>query len=139
MKQLRWKAAAVRGGRFYVVGALGMVVQLSLLAILLHGCHLGCIAATAVAVELTVLHNFFWHERFTWADRPTGASRDMCVRLIRFNLSTGAVSVAGNLLFTDFLVGQIGWPPLMAGFVSIGGCSLFNFWVSDHWVFRLAE
>ncbi len=27
------------------------------------------LVATALAVEMAVLHNFFWHRRWTWADR----------------------------------------------------------------------
>ena len=53
-------------------------------------------------MELTVLHNFLWHERFTWADR-TGKfhrflhAREWPARLFRFNLSNGAISMVGNL------------------------------------------
>jgi putative flippase GtrA len=115
---------------------MGIIVQMAVLAILLHGWRLDYLPATAVAVELTVLHNFCWHERFTWADRPAGLSRDMLLRLARFNFSTGAASVAGNLLWTSFLVEQTHWPPVLANLASIALCSVLNFWVSDYWVFR---
>jgi putative flippase GtrA len=49
--------------RFYTVGAAGVVVQLAALALLKSGFGLGVLPATAIAVEMAVLHNFFWHER----------------------------------------------------------------------------
>ena len=58
--------------KFNGVGAIGFALQLGLLALLLRaGLHY--LAATAIAVELTILHNFWWHERWTWRDRTTGS------------------------------------------------------------------
>ena len=51
------------------MGLIGFALQLGVLALLLRlGLHY--LAATALAVELAVLHNFAWHERWTWRDRP---------------------------------------------------------------------
>jgi putative flippase GtrA len=55
--------------RFNAVGIIGLVVQLLVLAVLLRfGLHY--LAATTMAVEAAVLHNFLWHERWTWSERP---------------------------------------------------------------------
>src|SRR5207245_237643 len=51
--------------RFYTVGAAGIVVQLAALTFLKSGLHLDYLPATATAVEAALLHNFFWHERWT--------------------------------------------------------------------------
>jgi len=92
--------------------------------------------ATALAVEAAVLHNFLWHERFTWADRVSVTRRQALLRLVRFNLTTGAVSILGNLLLMRLLVGQAHLPALAANLASIAGCSLVNFLVSEYIVFR---
>ena len=63
------KGAFVRWLKFNAVGGMGILVQLGALALLKSGLHLDYLPATALAVEVTVLHNFLWHERFTWADR----------------------------------------------------------------------
>ena len=55
--------------KFNLVGGFGIVVQLAALLGLKSGLHLGYLPATALAVEAAVIHNFFWHERYTWADR----------------------------------------------------------------------
>lgn len=121
--------------KFNLVGAIGIGVQLGTLT-LLTSLGLNYMLATAMAVEAAVLHNFLWHERFTWGDRGARHSRDSALRLLRFNLTTGAISIGGNLLLMRLLVGQAHLVPLLANLLSIAGCSLVNFLVSDRWVFR---
>lgn len=87
--------------------------------------------ATAIAVESAVLHNYVWHERFTWADR----SGSECLgRLLKFNATTGAFSIAGNVIFSKLLVGA-GLGHLAANACAIGLCSVINFLLNDRLVF----
>jgi putative flippase GtrA len=128
---------AVRWLKFNAVGALGIAVQLAVLLGLTDGLHLGYLYATALAVEAAVLHNFLWHERYTWADRVRPSWRKSLPRLLRFNLTTGAVSIAGNLALMKLLVdlGHVNF--LLANGVAIVMCSFVNFVVSDRVVFAL--
>ncbi len=84
----------VRWLKFNAVGAGGIAVQLAALALLKSGLRLDYLAATALAVEAAVIHNYFWHERFTWADRTRGSS---WARFAKFNLTTGMFSILGNV------------------------------------------
>lgn len=59
----------VRWCKFNLVGAIGILVQFGVLFLLKSVLHFNYLAATALAVEVAVVHNFFWHERFTWGDR----------------------------------------------------------------------
>jgi putative flippase GtrA len=59
----------LRWGKFNLVGAVGILVQFGVLFWLKSVLHFNYLAATALAVEAAVVHNFFWHERFTWSDR----------------------------------------------------------------------
>jgi putative flippase GtrA len=61
----RWQTTVERWLKFNAVGGIGIGVQLVVLAGLKSGLELNYLLATAVAVEVAVLHNFFWHERFT--------------------------------------------------------------------------
>lgn len=124
--------------KFNAVGAIGIVVQLAALAILKGLLQIEYLVATALAVEIAVLHNFIWHERWTWAERvgPKGDVRRLWLRLLRFNLSTGLVSIAANLLFMRLLVGQLHVQYLVANMLSIAATSLANFLLSDLFVFR---
>ena len=65
-----WKTLGRRWLKFNFVGALGIGVQLAALATLTT-LGLRYLAATALAVETAVVHNFLWHERMTWRDRAT--------------------------------------------------------------------
>lgn len=131
--------------KFNFVGAVGIGVQFAGLWLLKGVVHLDYLVATAVAVEAAVLHNFVWHERFTWADRTTTRVRSWrgsLLRLLRFQLANGAVSIAGNLALMKVMVGLGHLNYLAANAIAIALCSVANFLVSDEWVFggrRLPE
>lgn len=123
----------IRWGKFNLVGAMGMAVQLGTLAVFHRGMHGHYLLATAAAIELTLLHNFAWHWRYTWRERRAQAS--LPVALLRFHLSNGLVSMLGNLALMRVLVPQAHLPVLGANVVAIACCSLLNFWIGDSWVF----
>lgn len=119
--------------RFNLVGLAGFVLQMAVLALLLRlGAHY--LAATALAVEAALLHNFAWHERWTWKDRPA-AGQTRLARLGRFHLLNGVVSLGGNLILMRVLVGALGLPALLANLIAVLACSLANFAASDRAVF----
>ena len=134
-----WRTIAVRWLKFNAVGALGIVIQLAVLLGLKTGLHLSYLLATALAVEAAVVHNFLWHERYTWADRVKPSWRSSLPRLLRFNLTTGGVSIAGNLALMRVMVGWGHVNYLVANGVAIALCSLVNFLVSEEWVFEKAR
>jgi putative flippase GtrA len=121
--------------KFNAVGGIGIVVQLAALAILRSLLKLDYLLATGLAVEIAVLHNFVWHERFTWADRPATRPVQSLVRLAKFNASNGAVSLAGNLVLMRLLVGELKVNYVVANLVAIVVCSLVNFLLGDRFVF----
>ena len=84
--------------RFNAVGVMGFAVQLLVLGVLVSGLGLHYLPATGLAVEAAVLHNFVWHEVWTWRDRPSSAFTVRLKRLFRFHLANGAASLAGNLI-----------------------------------------
>ena len=59
----------VRWLKFNLVGGIGIVVQFAALFLLRGLLHFDYLIATGIAVEAAVVHNFVWHEQFTWADR----------------------------------------------------------------------
>ena len=121
--------------KFHMVGVIGIGVQLCFLFVFRTVLHLNYLLATALAVECAVLHNFLWHEHFTWSDRSGGSSGSLR-RLLRFNLSTGLISIVGNLVLMRLLVGSLHLQYMLANILSIGACSLLNFWASDQMVFQ---
>jgi putative flippase GtrA len=171
----------VRWCKFNFVGGIGIVVQFAALFLLKSALRFNYLAATAIAVEAAVVHNFVWHEQFTWADRTRpgrtksaqprspaeqslpstsgaeapidfvrecGAARSRALskqkdrvpesfrRFLRFNLTTGAVSILGNLALMKVMVGAGHMNYLLANAIAILLCSLANFLVSETWVFE---
>lgn len=132
--------------RFNAVGVAGFVVQLAVvwfLSCVTSGFsrtwHAGAI--TAIAVEAALLHNFYWHERWTWADRPS-AGRARIERLVRFHFANGLVSIGGNLAVVLFLSPEAFGRTLSpaSGLVAANAiaaliCSLANFAAGDRLVF----
>lgn len=118
--------------RFHAVGLAGMVVQLAAMKLLRDG--LGChyLLATALAVELAVIHNFYWHWKWTWVERNVPATR-----FLHFQCTTGVVSLAGNLFAMKLLCGLLGIALIPATLLSIGFTWVFNYLVADRYVFRL--
>lgn len=121
---------------FNSVGALGIGVQLGVITLLTAGCGMHYLPATALAVEAAILHNFTWHERWTWAERAGGNPADRWRRLARFHLSNGAISIGGNLALMQVLVGGFAMHYTVANVIAIGLCSLGNFAAGDRLVFR---
>jgi putative flippase GtrA len=128
------KRLALRWLKFNVVGAVGIAVQLGALKLLTLW--MNYLAATPIAVEIAVLHNFFWHERFTWKDRPGGA-RERLLRLLRFHLGNGLVSIAGNMALMWLFVGKLHMTRVVAAnAIAIAICSFLNFALGEWFVFR---
>jgi len=122
--------------RFNVVGVLGFALQSGALFALTHREHpLGYLAATAAAVELAVLNNFVWHQRWTWSDRPSSTTGETLRRLAKFNITNGAVSITGNLVLMSILVGRLGLPIAGANLASVVACSICNFFLADRIAF----
>jgi putative flippase GtrA len=59
----------LRWCKFNFVGGIGIGVQFAALFLVKGVLHFNYLAATAIAVEAAVVHNFVWHEQFTWVDR----------------------------------------------------------------------
>jgi putative flippase GtrA len=116
-----------RWWKFNLVGVMGALVQLGVLRLNVDVLGMHYLMATALAVEAAVLHNYWWHRRWTWADRPG--------RLVRFHLANGAVSLFSNLVLMRYFTGTLHLHYLAANFLSICLTSVVNFLLSDRLVF----
>jgi putative flippase GtrA len=123
----------LRWGKFNLVGAMGMVVQLAALACIIRLAPGHYLFATTAAIELTLLHNFIWHLNYTWRDRRDASS--MPAQLMRFHLSNGVVSMMGNLALMRILVQEARLPVLAANCIAILCCSIANFLLGNNWAF----
>ena len=124
--------------KFNVVGVVGFALQSAVLFVITHSTYqVGYLAATAIAVELAVLNNFFWHQRWTWKDRPSTTRGDTLRRLAKFNITNGLFSIAGNMILMTLLVGHLGLPITGANLISVATCSIFGFILADRIAFDM--
>lgn len=121
--------------RFNFVGIIGIALQMATLAAL-AGMGFPYLLATAAAVEAAVVHNFIWHERYTWWDRRADGGLERLWCLLKFNAANGAVSLLGNLLLMHLLVGRLRLPLMLANAMAIAACSAVNFGLGEGLVFQ---
>lgn len=133
-KAAQARQTLLRGVKFYAVGGIGIGVQLAALVFFRSLLHPDYRAATVLAVEAAAMHNFLWHERFTWADRTSSAGA--FGRFAKFNVTNGLLSIAGNVVLMQALVGGMGMNYLLANVLTIAACSVANFLVGDRFVFE---
>ena len=127
----RWTA-------FNLVGFAGMAGQLAVVAFLVRVMGMHYLFATGLAVEAAILHNFAWHHQWTWSDRPPSSRRELAVRLARFHILNGAVSLAGNVGLTAVCTGLLHIDAIVSNMIAIAVCSCVNFRASEIMVFRSA-
>lgn len=123
----------IRWIKFNAVGLAGVAVQLAALYLLTSAFRVPYVFATPLAVEIALLHNFVWHEVWTWRGL---AVQQRWRRLARFHIANGFVSIGANTLFTFWFKHHFGLPLLTANLAAIAATSLLNFAVATLWVFR---
>jgi putative flippase GtrA len=122
--------------RFNTVGALGVAVQVATLWFVAGGLGVHYLVATAIAIEVSVLHNFFWHLRWTWPDAAAGRAT-VFFRCVAFHAGNGLVSMLGSLALMPLFVGQLGLHYVAANLLAIASTGLINFALGDRLIFRL--
>lgn len=122
--------------RFNLVGAIGIAVQLSTLALLSRAFPHDYLLTSTFAVELTLLHNFAWHLHYTWPQTKI-TPHIAATHLLRFHLSNGLISLAGNFILMHLFVHAAHLPILIANALTIACCGLANFLLAHHYVFAI--
>ncbi|AUA12871.1 MULTISPECIES: GtrA family protein [Streptomyces] len=113
--------------RFAVVGGGGVVVNTLVLYALYHWAGLPLLAASSIAVELAVVHNYLLNDRWTFA-----AGDPSLRRFIKFNITVlGGLGV--NVLIVWTLV-RTGMHLLLANCLGIAAAFAVNFASSTGWV-----
>ena len=107
--------------RYSVIGASGAAVSMVLLWWLKGVGHLGTLAAGAIAIECAILHNFIWHEAWTFRDRKLHAPglRERWGRLVRFHCVCG-VGASLQLALLWLLADGCHWHYLAANGTALG-------------------
>ena len=132
---MAWKSSLNRWLKFNVVGVAGAAVQLGVLWLCAQVLGIHYLLSTILAVESALIHNFAWHQAWTWKGLPPEGSWR---RLMRFHLANGFVSLGSNALFTFLFTQYLGLPLLLSNLAAIVITAFLNFGLASAWVFRFA-
>lgn len=135
----KFKATLIKSLKFYAVGGMGIIVQLTMIHILHNILKVHYLVATSLGVEAAVIQNYIWHEKWTWADRASGTMKESAIRLLKFNITTGLFSLLGNLALMRFFVGFLKLPVVRANILTLAMCAILNFVISHYYVFKPQE
>ncbi len=131
--QQRWghvlprRAILLYAGKFLVVGGLGTLVNTGILLVLYSHLRLPLIAASAVATELAIAHNFLWNNYWTFDRREVSLGQ-----FLRFNV----VSLAGQCITVATLWTLVQFADLhvvVANLAGIGLALVWNFIINLRW------
>lgn len=120
-------AGAAKLIKFLLVGGLGVVVNSFALYVLHQLLRFPLVAASLLAVELAIVNNFLWNDRWTF-----GRKRPSLQRFFRFNLvSFGGLAITTGTLWV--LATHLATPYLLANLAGIGLATCWNFGMSLLW------
>lgn len=128
--------------RFAVVGAGGVVVDMAALFILSDPQMLGwgLTRSKLLAAELAIVHNFLWHDFWTFGDvaRRQPGNRRRLKRLVKFNLICGAGLIL-NVLLLNLFFNALGFNRYLANLLAIALVTVWNFWLNLKLSWRVTE
>jgi putative flippase GtrA len=131
-----WLNTSRRILKYNSVSAFGLPLKFTVLTALVELAGADYLAATAVAVEIVILHNFVWHLRWTWRDRSFALSRrGVLFRFCLFQCGAGAIAMTSNLVSMRLLVGSAGLHYLAAAVAATIVAGTANFLFSEFVVF----
>jgi dolichol-phosphate mannosyltransferase len=119
--------------RFIAVGLSGLVIDMLVLYLLSDASTLALplTRSKIVSAEIAIINNFFWNDRWTFADRARSQprKRQMFRRFIKFNL----ICLSGvilNVLILNLIYNFIIHNQYIANFIAIVCVTLWNFWLN---------
>jgi putative flippase GtrA len=128
------REAALRLGKFLVVGGTGFVVNNAVLFTLYQVLRVPLLIASTLAVILAICNNFVWNDRWTF-DQPRSRVSSVAGRLARFAL-VSLVSLVLTSLTLWALVTYAGLHIVVANSIAIGAGAVSNFIVHTRWTYR---
>jgi dolichol-phosphate mannosyltransferase len=125
-----------RMARFAAVGALGTVLNLAVMASLVHSLSAHYVLGSIVAAEVSILSNFFLQERFVFRDLRGGA-RSQGGRLLK-HLAFNNAEAALRLPFLVILVQLLHVPSVLAQAVLLALAFIARFLFASRVIYRPA-
>lgn len=123
-------AFAQRVGRYGLVGASGVGVNMGVFWLLNTQLHAHYLVAGPIAIQVALLSNYLLNNNWTFADRRHGLLSPSS--FLRYQVvSLGGLAI--NLLVLHVLAGSVAVPAVVANLAGIGVATAWNFVLSLGW------
>lgn len=122
---------------FAMVGALGTLVNLITLSLLLKLIHLEPIIADALAIEVSIISNFYFNNKYTFRNRTNVQSfKTQISDFWKFNAGAIAGALMSLSIFTA-LYKFVGLNYVVADLIAIAMSVSWNYWISVRFVWKV--
>jgi dolichol-phosphate mannosyltransferase len=125
-----------KAGRFYTVGASGLLVNYVVSSLLHNGlfANTSYIFPTLVGIICSITSNFLLNKRWTFEDKDFSLGHT----LKQYGLFSGISSIGAlvQLVFLYLLTGDAGWSYELSLFVAVSIASTSNYLLNKRWTFQ---
>ena len=123
----------IRFLKFAVVGISGLVVNMTMLYILTEYFHIVYFISSIMAIEISIISNFFLNDLWTWRDR---AKKTFLQRLTQYHVSVGLTAILANWLILLILTEFFNIYYMISNLIGIAVGTFANFILNDLWTFN---
>ena len=120
--------------KFAVVGGSGVIVNMGCFFLLTRCAELDIKVASPIAIEVSILTNFFLNNLWTFRNRMTHVP--FWSRMLRYHLVTGLAGIV-NYITLLLLANVFGIPDLVANLIGILLGTLINFFLNSLWTWKV--
>lgn len=132
LRALLYGSEAERLRRFVLVGTAAAGVQMVLLAAFVEVADLQYLIAAAIAIEITILLQFFVNNAWTFSESGHVTKRTYLTGLAKTNLVRGtAIPIQVGVLYG--IVSQTAVPYLIANGIGIVISGVYRYWFDSRW------
>jgi dolichol-phosphate mannosyltransferase len=120
--------------KFGIVGGSGVLVNMGLLFVLTRYFSVRLEIASVIAIEVSILSNFFLNNLWTFKKRDTHVP--FWTRLLRYHLVTGLAGIV-NYLVLLLLVKNFGLHDMLSNLIGILIGTFINYSLNSLWTWRV--
>ena len=120
--------------KFAIVGGSGVIVNMGCFFALTRYGGMDIKFASPIAIEISILTNFFLNNLWTFRKRDTGVT--FLSRIFRYHLVTGLAGIV-NYFTLLFLANVFGIQDMISNLIGILLGTLINFFLNSLWTWRV--
>ncbi len=120
--------------KFAIVGVSGIGVNMGVLYLLKEFALIPVFIGSLIAIELSILSNFWLNHFWTWKDRSESGT--VWGKVVRYHVGAGLTAMLGNYLILIVLTEFFGVNYLISNLIGIAVGTFGNFVVNDLWTFK---